>query len=51
MYNDLLMEFRATKMFKQEAVSIGMQQAAFILTEREQALREALKKLDKGFSE
>jgi hypothetical protein len=48
-YNDLLLEYRVTKMFRQEADSIGLPSAAFTLIQREQALLESLKKLDKNF--
>lgn len=48
-YNDLLMEYRVTKMFRLEADSIGMSSASYNLIQREQALLDALKKLDKGF--
>jgi hypothetical protein len=49
-YNDLLLEYRVTKMFRLEADSIGMSSASYNLIQREQALHDALKKLDKTFA-
>lgn len=46
-YNDLLLVYRATKIFAREAVELGLQQSALLLTERESSLRQALEKLDK----
>ncbi len=49
-YNDTLFEYQVTKMFAAEAVLLGLQNAAFLLTERESSLREALKKQNKNFA-
>lgn len=48
-YNDLLLEYRTTKQFKEEADLLGLSQSGRILAEREQALLEALRKLNKNF--
>lgn len=49
-YNDLLMEYRVTRMFRVEADSIGLTSASYTLIQREQALFDSLKKLDKNFT-
>jgi len=46
-YNDLVFEYGVVKMFAREAVELGLQQAALLLTERESSLRQAIEKLDK----
>ena len=48
-YNDLLLEYRVTKMFRVEADSMGMPSASLNLIQREKALFDALKKLNKEF--
>lgn len=48
-YNDLLLEYRVTKQFREEAALLGLSQAGLVLISKEQALFESLRKLDKNF--
>lgn len=45
--NDILGEIRVREMFLQDALELGFQNAALLLTESIQALRQGLEKLDK----
>jgi hypothetical protein len=50
-YNDLVFEYGVVKSFAREAVELGLQSSALLLTERESALRLAIEKLKKKKTE